>query len=169
MVVLDALHRIQATRRPTSRSAGTARSPRGLCSAEVDGRPRPTQDRPSDFDLDHRSPSSRCARSIIRDLVTDVSWNYEVNKTIQPFAAHRRPAGGLAPQQQDIERPGVPEAHRVLLCQDVRTLRNHETEKLFMARASCARRASTAPDRPGDRRGYLGQGGIGYCNITALH
>ena len=53
---------------------------------------------------------------LIRDLVTDVSWNYEVNKTIQPFTPPRRhPAGGLALAAGGHRAgPGIPQVHRVL-------------------------------------------------------
>ena len=72
---------------------------------------------------------------LIRDLVTDVSWNYEVNKTIEPFTPPAdKPQEDWRWQQQDIER--VQEFRKCIecfLCQDVcHVLRNHETDKPFM-------------------------------------
>ena len=109
---------------------------------------------------------------LIRDLVTDVSWNYEVNKTIEPFTPPADvPQEDWRWQQQDIER--VQEFRKCIecfLCQDVcHVLRNHETEQPFMGPAlpRPGRRPGDASDRQADRRAYLkDDGGIGYCNIT---
>ena len=108
----------------------------------------------------------------MRDLVADVSWNYEVNKSIQPFTPPAdRPQEEWRWQQQDIER--VQEYRKCIecfLCQDVcHVLRNHETEKPFMGPRFLVRTAGLEmhPIDAGDRRGYLKDvGGIGYCNIT---
>ena len=72
---------------------------------------------------------------LIKDLVTDVSWNYEVNKTITPFTPPADvPQDEWRWQQEDIER--VQEYRKCIecfLCQDVcHVLRNHETEQPFM-------------------------------------
>ena len=110
---------------------------------------------------------------LIRDLVTDVSWNYEVNKTIAPFSRPPTcPRRTWRWQQEDIER--VQEFRKCIecfLCQDVcHVLRNHETEQPFMGPRFLvrARRARDAPDRPGrpDARTSRTSGGIGFCNIT---
>ena len=109
---------------------------------------------------------------LIRDLVTDVSWNYEVNKTIQPFTPPTDvPQEDWRWQQQDIER--VQEYRKCIecfLCQDVcHVLRNHETEKPFMGPRFLVRTAGLEmhPIDQADRREYLkDSGGIGYCNIT---
>ncbi len=127
----------------------------------------------SDFDLDEPiTVEPMRAFPLVRDLVTDVSWNYEVNKTIEPFT----PPTDLAQedwrwQQEDIER--VQEYRKCIecfLCQDVcHVLRNHETEKPFMGPRYLVRTAGLEmhPIDQADRRGYLkDSGGIGYCNIT---
>ena len=109
---------------------------------------------------------------LIRDLVTDVSWNYEVNKTIQPFTPPEDvPQEDWRWQQQDVER--VQEYRKCIecfLCQDVcHVLRNHETEKPFMGPRFLVRAAGLEmhPIDQADRRPYLKEsGGIGYCNIT---
>jgi succinate dehydrogenase / fumarate reductase iron-sulfur subunit len=42
---------------------------------------------------------------LIRDLVTDVSWNYDVNKRSTPFTPKPREADGTYRMQQyDIDR-----------------------------------------------------------------
>ncbi len=57
----------------------------------------------------------------IRNLVTDVSWNYEVNQRIRPLKPKPRDADGTyRMQQEDIER--IQEFHKCIesfLCQNV--------------------------------------------------
>ena len=109
---------------------------------------------------------------LIRDLVTDVSWNYRVNETIQPFTPPDDvPQEDWRWHQQDIER--VQEYRKCIecfLCQDVcHVLRNHETEEPFMGPRFLVRAAGLEmhPIDQADRRHYLkDSGGIGYCNIT---
>ena len=110
---------------------------------------------------------------LIRDLVTDVSWNYEVNKTIAPFTPPADvPQEDWRWQQEDIER--VQEYRKCIecfLCQDVcHVLRNHETEQPFMGPRFLVRvgRPRDAPDRrrPTGAATSRTSGGIGYCNIT---
>ena len=119
MVVLDALHWIQGHEAPDLAVRWNCKAAKcGSCSAEVDGRPRLTcKTRLSDFDLDEPiTVEPMRAFPLVRDLVTDVSWNYEVNKTIQPFTPpDRRPPGGLALAAGGHRAgPGIPQVHRVL-------------------------------------------------------
>ena len=175
MVVLDALHWIQGHEAPDLAVRWNCKAAKcGSCSAEVDGRPSLTcKTRLSDFDLDEPiTVEPMRAFPLVRDLVTDVSWNYEVNKTIQPFTPPDDvPQEDWRWQQQDIER--VQEYRKCIecfLCQDVcHVLRNHETEKPFMGPRFLVRAAGLEmhPIDQADRRGYLkDSGGIGYCNIT---
>ena len=175
MVVLDALHWIQGHGAPDLAVRWNCKAAKcGSCSAEVDGRPRLTcKTRLSDFDLEQTiTVEPMRAFPLVRDLVTDVSWNYEVNKTIQPFTPPADvPQEDWRWQQQDIER--VQEYRKCIecfLCQDVcHVLRNHETEKPFMGPRYLVRAAGLElhPIDQGDRREYLkDSGGIGYCNIT---
>jgi succinate dehydrogenase / fumarate reductase iron-sulfur subunit len=109
---------------------------------------------------------------LIRDLVTDVSWNYEVNKRIPPFQPPAdKPQESWRWQQEDIER--VQEFRKCIecfLCQDVcHVLRNHETERPFMGPRFLVRSAGLEmhPIDTADRTAHLkDEGGIGYCNIT---
>ena len=138
MVVLDALHWIQGHEAPDLAVRWNCKAAKcGSCSAEVDGRPSLTcKTRLSDFDLEQPiTVEPMRAFPLIRDLVTDVSWNYEVNKTIQPFTPPAdQPQEEWRWQQEDIER--VQEFRKCIecfLCQDVcHVLRNHETEQPFM-------------------------------------
>ena len=175
MVVLDALHWIQGHEAPDLAVRWNCKAAKcGSCGAEVDGRPRLTcKTRLSDFDLDEPiTVEPMRAFPLIKDLVTDVSWNYEVNKTIQPFTPPDDvPQEDWRWQQQDINR--VQEYRKCIecfLCQDVcHVLRNHETDKPFMGPRFLVRAAGLEmhPIDQADRREYLkDSGGIGYCNIT---
>src|SRR6202047_2464934 len=88
MVVLDAVHRIQAQEAPDLAVRWNCKAGKcGSCSAEIHGTPRLmlmtrlsslTLHMPVILEPRHAFPS-------IRDLVTDVSWNFRVKKTIKPF------------------------------------------------------------------------------------
>jgi succinate dehydrogenase / fumarate reductase, iron-sulfur subunit len=175
MVVLDALHWIQGNEAPDLAVRWNCKAAKcGSCGAEVNGRPRLTcKTRLSDFDPDEPiTVEPMRTFPLIRDLVTDVSWNYEVNKSIEPF----KPPADIPQtewrwQQEDIER--VQEYRKCIecfLCQDVcHVLRNHETDRPFMGPRFLVRAAGLEmhPIDQADRRGYLKDtGNIGYCNIT---
>src|ERR1700689_4396882 len=88
MVVLDAIHQIQATQAPDLACRWNCKAGKcGSCSAEINGMPKlmcmtrmddlPT-DQPVIVEPMQAFPS-------IKDLVTDVSWNYRVKQKIAPF------------------------------------------------------------------------------------
>ncbi|MEE3276236.1 MAG: 2Fe-2S iron-sulfur cluster-binding protein, partial [Candidatus Thermoplasmatota archaeon] len=88
MVVLDALHRIQAQDAPDLAVRWNCKAGKcGSCSAEVNGQPKLTcMTRISDYpDEEPLLVQPMKAFPLVRDLVCDVSWNYEVNKRIQPY------------------------------------------------------------------------------------
>ena len=157
MVVLDALHWIQAHEAPDLAVRWNCKAAKcGSCSAEVNGRPSLTcKTRLSDFEEGETiTVEPMRAFPLIRDLVTDVSWNYEVNKSIPPFQPPAdQPQETWRWQQEDIER--VQEFRKCIecfLCQDVcHVLRNHETKQPFIGPAvpRPQRRARDAPDRHG--------------------
>ncbi len=175
MVVLDALHWIQSHEAPDLAVRWNCKAAKcGSCSAEVNGRPSLTcKTRLSDFeDGETITVEPMRAFPLIRDLVTDVSWNYEVNKRIPPFQPPADvPQEDWRWQQEDIER--VQEFRKCIecfLCQDVcHVLRNHETERPFIGPRFLVRSAGLEmhPIDTADRTGHLkDEGGIGYCNIT---
>src|SRR5689334_17591907 len=175
MVVLDALHWIQANAAPDLAVRWNCKAAKcGSCSAEVNGRPRLTcKTRLSDFDLSEEIVVEPMRTfPLIRDLVTDVSWNYAVNRSLEPFTPPAAiPQSDWRWQQEDIER--VQEFRKCIecfLCQDVcHVLRNHETERPFMGPRFLVRTAGLEmhPIDQADRRRYLKDvGGVGYCNIT---
>jgi succinate dehydrogenase / fumarate reductase iron-sulfur subunit len=175
MVVLDALHWVQGNAAPDLAVRWNCKAAKcGSCSAEVNGRPRLTcKTRLTDFDLaEPITVEPMRAFPLIRDLVTDVSWNYAVNRSIEPFTPPADvPQADWRWQQEDIER--VQEFRKCIecfLCQDVcHVLRNHETERPFMGPRFLVRTAGLEmhPIDQADRRRYLKDvGGVGYCNIT---
>jgi len=175
MVVLDALHWIQGNAAPDLAVRWNCKAAKcGSCSGEVNGRPKlMCKTRLSDLDLDEPiTVEPMRTFPLIRDLVTDVSWNYAVNRSIQPFTPPAdKPQEEWRWQQEDIER--VQEFRKCIecfLCQDVcHVLRNHETAKPFMGPRFLVRTAGLEmhPIDQADRREYLKDaGGIGYCNIT---
>jgi succinate dehydrogenase / fumarate reductase iron-sulfur subunit len=110
---------------------------------------------------------------VIRDLVTDVSWNYEVKKGIRPFAPRPpdAPDGTWRMAQQDVDR--VMEFRKCIecyLCQDVcHVLRNHQMHDEFIGPRFLVYTAALEmhPLDTADRVAQLReQHGIGLCNIT---
>jgi succinate dehydrogenase / fumarate reductase, iron-sulfur subunit len=175
MVVLDALHWIQAHRAADLAVRWNCKAAKcGSCSAEVNGRPRLTcKTRLSDFPQGEPvTVEPMRTFPLLRDLVTDVSWNYQVNARIPPFdPPEDAPNEAWRWQQEDIER--VQEFRRCIecfLCQDVcHVLRNHETEHEFAGPRYLVRVAGLEmhPMDRGDRLGFLREdAGVGYCNIT---
>jgi len=139
MVVLDAVHQIQAGQAHDLAVRWNCKAGKcGSCSAEINGMPRlMCMTRLSDLKLDvpvtiepmHTFP-------VIRDLVTDVSWNFRAKKTIRKF--HPRlpdaPDGTWRIQQSDVDR--VQEFRKCIecfLCQDVcHVLREHHKHDEFI-------------------------------------
>ena len=109
----------------------------------------------------------------VRDLVTDVSWNFRVKKQIQRFQARPpdAPDGTWRMQQSDIDR--VQEFRKCIecfLCQDVcHVLREHHKHDEFIGprflvyAAALEMNPLDAEDRVPDLKE---KHGIGYCNIT---
>ncbi len=175
MVVLDALHWVQAHLAPDLAVRWNCKAAKcGSCGAEVNGRPRLTcKTRLSDFaEGEPITVEPMRAFPLLKDLVVDVSWNYEVNRRIPPFQPPPdRPQETWRWQQEDIER--VQEFRKCIecfLCQDVcHVLRNHETERPFMGPRFLVRAAGLEmhPMDTADRTSHLkDEGGIGFCNIT---
>jgi succinate dehydrogenase iron-sulfur subunit len=175
MVVLDALFWVQANVAPDLAVRWNCKAAKcGSCGAEVNGMPRLLcKTRLSDLPADEPiTIEPMRAFPVIRDLVTDVSWNYRVNATIQPFT----PPDDVAPedwrwQQEDIERvQHFRKCIECFLCQDVcHVLRNHEIENEFAGPRFLVRIAGLEmhPMDRADRVPHLKQdAGLGYCNIT---
>ena len=88
MVVLDAIHRIQADQAGDLAVRWNCKAGKcGSCSVEINGKPKlACMTRMNEYD-DDETISVRPLKTfpVIKDLVTDVSWNYEQNKKIKGF------------------------------------------------------------------------------------
>jgi succinate dehydrogenase / fumarate reductase, iron-sulfur subunit len=172
MVVLDAIHYIQGHLEPDLAVRWNCKAGKcGSCSAEVNGRPRLMcktrmdslpQDKPITVYPMKSFP-------VIKDLVTDVSWNYEVNKKIPPFTP--RPGVKWKMYQEDVDR--VQEFRKCIecfLCQNVcHVVRDHDKKEQFGGPRFFVRTASLEMHPlDGVNRAKLlkDELGIGYCNIT---
>ncbi|MDA8331209.1 MAG: succinate dehydrogenase/fumarate reductase iron-sulfur subunit [Candidatus Dormibacteraeota bacterium] len=175
MVVLDAVHWIQANGTGDLAARWNCKAGKcGSCSAEINGRPSLMCKTRVDEVLATASEIVVQPMQVfpaVEDLVTDVSWNYEVNRKIQPFT----PAPGVnAPftmYQPDIER--VAEQRKCIecfLCQDVcHVMREHDGMARFFGPRFMVRTASLEmhPKDTADRLSQLyGEGGVAMCNIT---
>jgi succinate dehydrogenase / fumarate reductase iron-sulfur subunit len=175
MVVLDAVHHVQAHQASDLACRWNCKAGRcGSCSAEVNGKPKlmcmTRMDRLPAGQPITIAPMK--AFPVIKDLVTDVSWNYEVNKRLPPFTPRPpdAPDGTWRMQQVDIDR--VQEFRKCIecfLCQDVcHVLRDHD-QKAFAGPRFLVRAAGLEmhPLDTRSRTTYLkDEANIGYCNIT---
>jgi succinate dehydrogenase / fumarate reductase iron-sulfur subunit len=99
MVVLDVIHTLQATQAGDLACRWNCKAGKcGSCSAEINGKPRlMCMTRMSNFDpADPITVTPMKTWPLIKDLVTDVSYNYRVAKKIPPFAPRPRDADGYA-------------------------------------------------------------------------
>jgi succinate dehydrogenase / fumarate reductase iron-sulfur subunit len=176
MVVLDAVHHIQAEQAGDLAVRWNCKAGKcGSCSAEVNGQPRlMCMTRLSDLDLDQPvTVEPMKAFRLLKDLVTDVSWNYEVKKRIKPFRPRPPDAadGSWRMAQADVDR--VQEFRKCIecyLCQDVcHVLRDHRLHAEFIGPrflvhvAALEMHPLDVEDRLPELRAAQG---IGYCNIT---
>jgi succinate dehydrogenase / fumarate reductase iron-sulfur subunit len=176
MVVLDAILLIQAKYANDLAVRWNCKAGHcGSCSAEVNGIPKlMCMCRMSDLPLDKPvlvQPMK--AFPLIKDLVTDVSWNFEVKKKIKKFKPRKPDAedGTWRMAQEDIDR--VQEFRKCIecfLCQDVcHVLREHQLHDRFVGPRYFVHVASLEmhPLDVEDRREDLKKSdGIGFCNIT---
>ncbi len=176
MVVLDAVHQIQASQANDLAVRWNCKAGKcGSCSAEINGKPRLMcmtrlnqlpLDQPVTVEPMHTFPS-------IKDLVTDVSWNYRVKENIRKFKPRPPDSedGTWRVQQSDVDR--VQEFRKCIecyLCQDVcHVLREHKLHqefigpRFFVYSANLEMNPIDSDNRLGDLKD---KGGIGYCNIT---
>ena len=176
MVVLDAIHQIQAEQANDLAVRWNCKAGKcGSCSAEINGMPKlMCMTRLSDLPLeDPVTVEPMHAFPRLKDLVTDVAWNFRVKKGIKPFKP--RPAdasdGTWRIAQRDVDR--VQEFRKCIecfLCQDVcHVLRDHHLHEQFIGPRFLVYTAALEmhPLDTEDRLEELRQAqGVGYCNIT---
>jgi succinate dehydrogenase / fumarate reductase iron-sulfur subunit len=175
MVVLDAVHQIQAEQANDLAVRWNCKAGKcGSCSAEVDGNPRlMCMTRLNQLDLS-TPVTIEPMRTFppVRDLVTDVSWNFQVKKNIKKFKPPPPASDGAwRMAQPDVER--VQEFRKCIecfLCQDVcHVLREHRMFDSFAGPRHLVYAAALEMhplDSHNRVRDLRDAQGIGYCNIT---
>ena len=176
-VVLDIIHRLQATQTPDLACRWNCKAGKcGSCSMEINGKPRlGCMTRMSTFEEDETVTITPLRTfPIIRDLVTDVSFNYEKARETPSFA----PPPGVKPgdyrmQQIDVERSQeFRKCIECFLCQNTcHVVRDHEENKAAFSGPRYFIRAAELDMHPlddrSDRKEFAqAQQGLGYCNIT---
>ncbi|HZL84604.1 MAG TPA: succinate dehydrogenase/fumarate reductase iron-sulfur subunit [Candidatus Krumholzibacteria bacterium] len=176
MVALDAVHQIQAQQANDLAVRWNCKAGKcGSCSAEVNGMPKLLcMTRLSDLPLQEPvTVTPMRAFPPLKDLVTDVSWNFKVKKKIKPFRPRPpdAPDGTWRMAQQDLDR--VQEFRKCIecfLCQDVcHVLRDHQLHEEFIGPRFLVYAAALEmhPLDSENRTEELQKShGIGYCNIT---
>jgi succinate dehydrogenase / fumarate reductase, iron-sulfur subunit len=176
MVVLDAIHQIQAEQANDLAIRWNCKAGKcGSCSAEVNGQPKlMCMTRLNELPLDQPvTVEPMRAFPPVRDLVTDVSSSFRAKTTIRPFKprAPDAPDGTWRMAQSDVDR--VQEFRKCIecfLCQDVcHVLRDHQLHDRFIGPrflvhvAALEMHPLDTEDRVPDlRRAH----GVGLCNIT---
>ncbi|MCC9739605.1 succinate dehydrogenase/fumarate reductase iron-sulfur subunit [Streptomyces sp. MNU89] len=180
-VVLDAIHRLQATQAPDLAVRWNCKAGKcGSCSAEINGRPRLLcMTRMSVLDLTVPVTITPLrAFPVLRDLVTDVSFNYAKAREVPAFV----PPPGVAPgeyrmRQEDVNRSQeFRKCIECFLCQDVcHVVRDHEENKTAFSGPRFLMRVAELDMHPLDAAAETGldrrstaqeEHGLGYCNIT---
>ncbi|NUT31724.1 MAG: succinate dehydrogenase/fumarate reductase iron-sulfur subunit [Hamadaea sp.] len=176
-VVLDVIHRLQATQEPDLACRWNCKAGKcGSCSMEINGMPKlGCMTRMSTFE-EGETVTVTPLRTfpVIRDLVTDVSYNYVKARETPAFA----PPADVAPgdyrmQQIDVDRSQeFRKCIECYLCQNTcHVVRDHEENKHPFSGPRFFIRAAELDMHPldarSDRKEYAqGAMGLGYCNIT---
>jgi succinate dehydrogenase / fumarate reductase, iron-sulfur subunit len=176
-VLLDIIHRLQATQVPDLGVRWNCKAGKcGSCSAEVNGRPSlMCMTRMNTFNPEETVTVTPLRTfPVIRDLVTDVSFNYEKARQIPAFSPPKGVAAGdYRMQQLDVERSQeFRKCIECFLCQDVcHVVRDHDDNKKAFAGPRFLIRAAELSMHPldsnPDRAVFArDEQGIGLCNIT---
>ncbi len=175
MVVLDVLHRIQAQQAGDMALRWNCKAGKcGSCGMEVNGKPQLACMTRMNTYLEQDVITVQPLKTfpVIKDLVCDVSWNYDQNLKIKPFKPGLPDSDGrYRMSQEDVDR--VQEFRKCIecyLCQDVcHVLRDHNRRDVFVGPRFMIRAAGLdmhpldVEDRIPDIRDEFGSG---YCNIT---
>jgi len=175
MVVLDVIHRIQSTAANDLAVRWNCKAGKcGSCSAEVNGKPRLMCMTRMDIFPEGEPVTVAPLKTfpLVKDLVTDVSFNYEAAKKIPAFRPRPPEADGTyRMMQEDVDR--VQEFRKCIecfLCQDVcHVIRDHERKDAFVGPRFMIRLASLEmhPLDTADRIPAIkDEFGSGLCNIT---
>jgi succinate dehydrogenase / fumarate reductase iron-sulfur subunit len=175
-VVLDAVHHVQALAAGDLAVRWNCKAGKcGSCSAEVNGRPRlMCLARLSNFPQDEPITITPMRTfPVIRDLVTDVSFNYVKAAQVPPFSpSAEQPQAPFRMQQVDVERSQeFRKCIECFLCQNTcHVIRDHEDNMPAFAGPRFFIRYAELDMHPNDgldrKKLVQEEGGLGLCNIT---
>jgi succinate dehydrogenase / fumarate reductase, iron-sulfur subunit len=171
MVVLDAVLYIQAHEAGDLAVRWNCKAAHcGSCSAEINGRPKlMCKTRIEEYEGAEIRVGPMRAFPVIKDLVSDVSWNYEVSKGITPFTTSEQ--APFTMYEEDVERLYEPKkCIECFMCQDVcHVLRTHHKHAEFAGPRFFVRN-QWLEMHPMDEANRLSElkekDGLGFCNIT---
>ncbi|HEY2058161.1 MAG TPA: succinate dehydrogenase/fumarate reductase iron-sulfur subunit [Amycolatopsis sp.] len=176
-VVLDIIHRLQATQVSDLAVRWNCKAGKcGSCSAEINGKPRLLcMTRMSTFTEDEVVTVTPLRTfPVIRDLVTDVSFNYAKAREIPSFTPPKDlQPGEYRMQQVDVERSQeFRKCIECFLCQNTcHVVRDHEVNKVNFSGPRFLMRIAELDMHPLDAHENRAQEaksdhGLGFCNIT---
>ncbi|HVA42066.1 MAG TPA: succinate dehydrogenase/fumarate reductase iron-sulfur subunit [Acidimicrobiales bacterium] len=174
-VVLDVIHRIQATQANDLGVRWNCKAGKcGSCSAEINGLPRlMCMTRMSTFEPGRDiTVAPMKTFPVMKDLVTDVSFNYEMAKRIPAFQPKPKDADGKRRMaQRDVERSQeFRKCIECFMCQNVcHVIRDHDDNKVHFAGPRFLMRIAELEMHPldtADRIPLAREMGLPYCNIT---
>ena len=175
-VLLDVIHRIQATESPDLAVRWNCKAGKcGSCSAEINGKPSlMCMTRMNTFEEGQEITVTPLRTfPVIKDLVTDVSFNYQKAREIPAFKGPENlKPGEYRMQQVDVERSQeFRKCIECFLCQDVcHVIRDHEDNKPKFAGPRFFIRLAELDMHPLDQLDRKKESqenhGLGMCNIT---
>ena len=175
-VVLDIIHRIQATQAPDLAVRWNCKAGKcGSCAAEINGKPRlMCMTRMNTFEEDEVvTVTPMRTFPVIKDLVTDVSFNYKKAMEVPAFDPPKNlKAGEYRMAQEDVTRSQeFRKCIECFLCQNTcHVIRDHEDNKAAFSGPRFLMRIAELDMHPLDQtdRKHMAQDehGLGYCNIT---
>ncbi len=174
MVVLDAVFKVQETQAPDLAVRWNCKAGKcGSCSAEINGKPKlMCMTRLDTLPEGPVTVTPMRTFPIIKDLVTDVSYNYEKAREVPAFTPVPKPAEGYRMMQEDVARgQEFRKCIECFMCQNVcHVVRDHDENKQAFSGPRFLMRYAELDMHPlnsVDQRGPAKeQGGVGYCNIT---
>ena len=175
MVVLDAIHKIQSNQANDLACRWNCKAGKcGSCSVEINGKPKlACMTRMNEFEEEQTVVITPLkAFPVIKDIVSDVSWNYKQNEKIIPFSPSKKDKEkDFVMMQKDIDRvQHFRKCIECYLCQNVcHVIRDNDTKENFVGPRFMTRLASLEM-HPYDRADRIpdikNEHGSGMCNIT---
>ena len=175
MVVLDVIHKIQSNQANDLACRWNCKAGKcGSCSVEINGKPKlACMTRMNEFEEEQTVVITPLKSfPVIKDIVSDVSWNYKQNEKIIPFSpSEKDKEKDFVMMQKDVDRvQHFRKCIECYLCQNVcHVIRDNDTKENFVGPRFMARLASLEM-HPYDRADRIpdikNDHGSGMCNIT---